>query len=176
MSGPLALAILPDRDAGHAIADRRRRPRLDDPIADKHRKIVSDIAEAFQTTGRYLMKSIKVFSKAILLSGILALGSGTLRAETISQTGSVTVIRGVDDAATADQRQVSRGRSGVTVFRGTSNESAEAPAAPVFLPTTQFNGGENLWIHDAAGNDVTACSLWYDIYGNRTVRCSSSQY
>jgi hypothetical protein len=122
------------------------------------------------------MKSIKVFSKAILLSGIIVLGSSTLRAETISQSGGVTVIRGVDDAATADQRQVSRERSGVAVFRGRSNGSAAASAAPIYLPTTQFNGGENLWIHDASGNEVTACSLWYDDYGNRTVRCSSSQY
>jgi hypothetical protein len=122
------------------------------------------------------MKSIKVFTKTILLSGIVALASAPLHAETVSQTGSVTVVRGVDDAATADQRQVSRGRSGVTVFRGTSNEPAAAPAAPVYLPQTQITGGQNLWIHDAAGNDVTACSLWYDEYGNRTVRCSSSQY
>jgi hypothetical protein len=125
------------------------------------------------------MKSIKVFSKAILLSGVIALGSVTLHAETISQAGSVTVIRGVDNAATADQRQVSRGRSGVTVFRGTSSEAAPAPAAPaipVSQPQVQINGGENLWIHDASGREVTACSLWYDEYGNRTVRCSSSPY
>ena len=124
------------------------------------------------------MKSIKVFSKAILLSGVIALGSAPLHAETVSQSGGVTVIRGVDDAATADQRQVSRGRSGVMVFRGTSSETPAAPAAapaPV-VPVTQFNGGENLWIHDAAGHEVTACSLWYNEYGYRTVRCRSSPY
>ena len=56
------------------------------------------------------MKSIKVFSKAILLSGFVVLGSAMGHAETVSQSGGVTVIRGVDNAGSAEQRQESRGR------------------------------------------------------------------
>ena len=124
------------------------------------------------------MKPIKAFSKAILLPAVVVFGSSGLHAETISQSNGVTVIRGVDDADSAAQRQTSRGRAGVTVFRGVSNTAAhvtvppEAPAAP----RLQVTGGRNLWLYDADGKQITACSLWYDSYGNRFVRCDSDQY
>ena len=122
------------------------------------------------------MKSINVFSKAILLSAVVVFGSAGVRAETVSQSNGVTVIRGVDDAATAAQRQTSRGRSGVTVFRGTSTPPETAAAVAEAPQPQQVMGGRHLWIYDPTQNEVTACSLRYDMYGNRTVRCSSDRY
>jgi hypothetical protein len=121
------------------------------------------------------MESIKVFSKALLLCGCVAAASGTLAAQTISQNAGVTTVRGNDSADAATQRQTSRGRAGVAVFRG------ESAAVPIPAPTpsaapaapTQIVGGQNLWIHNAGANEVTACSIWYDYYGRRTVQCSS---
>jgi len=123
------------------------------------------------------MKSIKVFSKAILLSGLVVFGSGTGHAETVSQSGGVTVIRGVDDAGTAEQRQESRGRLGIAVFRGASDPSgfAAAPAAPAMMAPQQVTGGRHLWIRDPANGTVTACGVRYDLYGNRYVQCDSTQ-
>ena len=120
------------------------------------------------------MDTIKAFSKAILFCGCAIVAAGPLHAETISQDGGVTVVRGADDAETAAQRQVSRGRSGVAVFRGESSSATaiQQPAAAAPVPT-QILGGQNLWVYDAANSAVTACSLRYDYYGNRTVRCST---
>jgi len=119
------------------------------------------------------MKPIKAFSKAALLAAAVALGSSVLHAETISQSNGVTTVRGVDDAAAAEQRQSSRGRSGVVVFRGASSDAPHAPAAEERPARKRVTSGQNLWIYDPASKEVTACSLWYDFYGNRTVRCSS---
>jgi len=119
------------------------------------------------------MKPIKAFSKATLLAAAFVLGSSVLHAETISQSNGVTTIRGVDDAAAAEQRQSSRGRSGVVVFRGASSDTPQAPAVEERPARKRVTSGQNLWIYDPASKEVTACSLWYDFYGNRTVRCSS---
>jgi hypothetical protein len=124
------------------------------------------------------MKPIKAFSKAILLSAVVAFGSGGLHAETISQSNGVTVIRGVDDADSAAQRQTSRGRTGITVFRGVSSPTAHAavpPEAPA-MQRLQVTSGKNLWLYDADSKQITACSFWYDVYGNRFVRCDSDRY
>jgi hypothetical protein len=119
------------------------------------------------------MKPIKAFSKAALLSAAVVFGSTVLHAETISQSNGVTTVRGVDDAASAEQRQSSRGRSGVVVFRGASSDAPQAPASEQRPAGTRVLSGQNLWIYDLANKEVTACSLRYDFYGNRTVRCSS---
>jgi hypothetical protein len=122
------------------------------------------------------MKSINAFSKALLLCGCAVAAPGVLQAETVSQSAGVTIVRGADDAESAAQRQSSRGRDGVAVFRGESSNQYDNQAntrAPVSMAPTQVVGGQNLWLHDANTNTVTACSLWYDFYGNRTVRCGS---
>ncbi len=123
------------------------------------------------------MKPIKVFSKAILLSGLVVFGSGMGHAETVSQSGGVTVIRGVDDAGTAEQRQESRGRMGIAVFRGASDPSGfvATPAAPAMAAPKLVTGGRHLWVLDPANGDVTACSVRYNLYGNRYVQCDSTQ-
>ena len=125
------------------------------------------------------MKCIKVFSSAFLLLGWAAIGSTTGVAETLSQESGVTVVRGDDSAETAAQRQTTRGRAGVVVFRGQSS-AAPAPHSPPTVvhqePPKQVVGGENLWIRDTQSGEVTACSLRYDFYGNRTVRCSPDRY
>jgi hypothetical protein len=124
------------------------------------------------------MRPIKAFSKAVLLCAAVALGSGGLHAETVTQSNGVTTIRGVDDAEAAAQRQTSRGRDGVAVFRGASTPSAETalvPEAPA-APRVHVTSGRNLWLYDGENNQVTACTLWYDSYGQRYVRCDSDQY
>ena len=125
------------------------------------------------------MKCIKVFSSAFLLLGWAAIGSTAGYAETLSQEAGVTVVRGEDSADRSAQRQTTRGRAGVVVFRGQSSAAPAAQSAPTAVyqePPRQIVGGENLWIHDPQSGDVTACSLRYDFYGNRTVRCSSDRY
>lgn len=120
------------------------------------------------------MKLVNAFSKALLLGGGLVLASSPLLAETITQSSGVTVVRGADDAEAAAQRQTSRGRTGVSVFRGESATGPQAGApAPLAVPAgiSQLVGGQNLWVHDAATNTVTACNLRYDAYGNQNVRC-----
>lgn len=120
------------------------------------------------------MNSIKVFSKALLICACTVAVAGVLHAETVSQVGNVTVIRGVDDAATAAQRRASRGRSGVVIFRGESI-AAETPARPAVrdaMPMPQMVGGQNVWLRDPETGSISACSLRYDYYGNRNVRCS----
>ncbi len=120
------------------------------------------------------MDTIKAFSRVLLLCGCAVAGSGALHAETITRDAGVTVVRGADDAATAAQRNVSRARAGIAVFRGESTATA-ASEAPVALPAPaprQVVGGQNLWVYDAGTGEATACSLRYDIYGNRNVRCS----
>lgn len=124
------------------------------------------------------MKPVNAFSKALLLCGGLVLASGSIHAETITQNAGVTVVRGIDNADAAAQRQTSRARAGVSVFRGES-ASAPQPAAPA--PATapvgvsQVVGGQNLWIHDSATGAVTACNLRYNAYGNQRVRCHTQQ-
>jgi len=121
------------------------------------------------------MESIKAFSKALLLCGCVIAASGPLEAQTITQNGGVTTVRGNDSADAAAQRQTTRGRTGVAVFRGESvTIPVPAPTASAVQPApAQIVGGQNLWIHNADANEVTACSLWYDYYGRRTVQCSS---
>lgn len=120
------------------------------------------------------MDLFKALSKTALVCGCIIAGTGALHAETISQDAGVTVIRGVDDASSAALRRAARGRSGVTVFRGESApaETAAPPAPEAVAAPTLLVGGQNLWVYDAADSTVTACSLRYDIYGNRAVRCS----
>jgi hypothetical protein len=119
------------------------------------------------------MDTINAFSRALLLCGCTVVASGALHAETITRDAGVTVVRGVDDPASAAQRSVSRGRAGVTVFRGetTANAAPRAPAAAP-APRQMIVGGQNLWVYDAESGEVTACSLRYDVYGNRKVRCT----
>lgn len=122
------------------------------------------------------MKLVNAFSKAFLLCAGLVLASSSLQAETITQSSGVTVVRGDDNAEAAAQRQTSRGRAGVSVFRGESTTVPQTSApAPIALPAdiSQLVGGQNLWVHDAATNTVTACNLRYDAYGNQQVRCHS---
>lgn len=125
------------------------------------------------------MESIKAFSKAFLLCGGMIIASGTLQAETISQNSGVTVVRGEDNAEAAAQRQSSRGRAGVAVFRGQSSDvpANTAPVSRVAPPTgtQQIVGGQNLWVHDAGASTVTACNLRYDFYGNQQVRCRAAR-
>jgi hypothetical protein len=120
------------------------------------------------------MDMIKAFSKTALVCGCVIAGAGALHAETISQDSGVTVIRGIDDADTAAQRSSARGRSGVTVFRGEGMpaETAVQPSSAAAAAPSVLIGGKNLWVYDAGDSSVTACSLRYDIYGNRVVRCS----
>jgi len=125
------------------------------------------------------MKSIKAFSKAVLLCGGMIVALSAVQAETISQNAGVSVIRGEDNADAAAQRQNSRGRAGVTIFRGQSTAGA-ANAAPPAVATTgapmqQIVGGQSLWVHDTDTNSVTACNLRYDFYGNQKVLCRSSR-
>jgi len=120
------------------------------------------------------MDTIKAFSRVLLLCGCAVAGPAALHAETVTRDAGVTVIRGADDAASAAQRTQSRGRSGIAVFRGESTQAAAreaAPAQPAAAPS-QVVGGQNLWVYDAGSGEAKACSLRYDIYGNRTVRCS----
>lgn len=124
------------------------------------------------------MKLINAFSKALLLCSGLVLASTALQAETITQSSGVTIVRGDDNADAAAQRRSSRGRAGVAVFRG---ESASVPqssmpaAEPAPANISLVVGGQNLWVHDAGTNAVTACNLRYDAYGNQQVRCHTSQ-
>lgn len=123
------------------------------------------------------MDLFKAFSKAAFVCACVVAGAGTLHAETISQDAGVTVIRGVDDASSAALRHTARERSGVTVFRGESapaEQGAQPPTTEAAAAPTLFIGGQNLWVYDAADSTVTACSLRYDIYGNRAVRCSEN--
>ncbi len=123
------------------------------------------------------MESIKAFSKAAFLSAALAFAPAGLLAETITQSDGVTTIRGVDDAAAANQRQTSRARSGVTVFRGTSVGAQPAPIdVPAPVQPVQVTSGKNLWFYDPATGDITGCSFWYNSYGDRLVRCDSDRY
>lgn len=119
------------------------------------------------------MRAIKLFSKAAVLFTIAVLGASGIRAETITQHNGVTTVRGVDDAETAAQRQLSRGRSGVVVFRGASRVVEPAPEAAEATLPQRVTGGRNLWIYEPASQQVTACSLRRNIYGERVVRCSS---
>jgi len=118
------------------------------------------------------MDTIKAFSRAFLLCGCVV-ASGTLHAETVTQDSGVSVVRGADDAAAAAQRSQSRGRAGVAVFRGESAPNAAPDAPPAPAPKIIVSG-QNLWIYDAGTGEATACSLRYDVYGNRNVRCSDS--
>jgi len=120
------------------------------------------------------MDTIKAFSKALLLCGCVITAPGALHAETISQDAGVTIVRGADDAATAAQRNISRGRSGVTIFRGQSASapSDQEPAIMAGPAPTLLIGGQNLWIYEAGADAPIACSLRYDVYGNEKVVCA----
>lgn len=118
------------------------------------------------------MKPINVFSRAAVLAAVLAFGPAHLHAETISQNNGVTTIRGVDDADAAEQRLISRGRSGVTVFRGSSNALPPAPIVEDRPAPLQVHAGQRLWIYDANNDQVSACSIWYDYYGIPGVVCT----
>lgn len=117
------------------------------------------------------MKIVQLATAVSILVIPAIVGSASATAQTITQNGGVSVHRGID--AAADQRRVSKARSGVTVYRGSSNTPApvSAPAEP--QPQLQVRGGKNLWIVDPASGEVVGCDLRRTFYGTREVRCSS---
>lgn len=119
------------------------------------------------------MKIIRLATVVSMLIVPAIVSSASAIAQTVTQNAGVSVHRGVDTAA--DQRRVTKARSGVTVYRGSS--SAPAPATtPVRAESKlQIRGGNNLWIVDPTSGEVVGCDLRRTVYGTRKVRCSSDR-
>ena len=94
-------------------------------------------------------------------------------AQTVTRAQGVTVFRGLDAPSDGSERRLVQSPSGVAVYRGTSplpassNQNAPAPSREI------ITSGRNLWVVDPESGGVTACSIWYDFYGNRVSRCTS---
>lgn len=119
---------------------------------------------------------MKIIRLAIAVSMLVApaiVGSVSATAQTVTQNAGVSVHRGVDTAA--DQRRVSKARSGVTVYRGSSNAPAPVSAPAERQPQLQVHGGDKLWIVDPNNGGVVGCEMYYTVYGTREVRCSSDR-
>lgn len=121
------------------------------------------------------MKAFTCLGATVLCAGLI-LAAPTASAQAVSE-GGVTVVRGVDAHEGAQTRRSSR-EGGATVFRGTRGPTpAEAAAAPVSAPpAVHALAGKNLWFVDPQRTKVTACSLQYDVYGQRQVGCTSDRY
>lgn len=119
------------------------------------------------------MKIIRLATAVSMLVVPAIVGSTSAIGQTVAQNAGVSVHRGVDSAA--DQRRVTKARSGVTVYRGSSNAPAPASKSARTQPPLQVRGGDNLWIVDPASGEVVGCDLRRTVYGTRKVRCSSDR-
>lgn len=119
------------------------------------------------------MKIIRLATAVSMLVVPALVSSPSAIAQTITQNAGVSVHRGVD--AAADQRRVTKSRSGVTVHRGTSSERTPAATPIRAQPKVQVRAGKNLWIVDPASGEVVGCDLRRTVYGTRKVRCSSDR-
>ena len=119
------------------------------------------------------MKIVQLATAVSMLVVPALVGAVSAAAQTITQDAGASVHRGVD--TDANQRRVTKTRSGVTVYRGQS--SGPAPkASPVRAePRVQVRGGKNLWVVDTASGEVVGCDLRRTAYGTRRVRCSSDR-
>ena len=118
------------------------------------------------------MQIIRLLAATFVATAVA--GADTVSAQSASTTSGVTVVRGIDSGG-VQPPTVTRSR-GVSVYRSatpapTVPDATAAEAPPVFI-----QGGENLWIVEPESGDVSACSLRYDYYGERQVRCTSDQY
>ena len=120
------------------------------------------------------MQMTRTLAAVFVLSAMAIAGSGMASAQSVSTAAGVTVVRGIDGDNSQPPRVV-RSRSGVTIYRSESAAPAPEATGPAEAPL-QILGGRNLWIVDPESGEVSACSLWYDFYGERTVRCTSDQY
>jgi hypothetical protein len=119
------------------------------------------------------MKIIRLATAVSMLVVPAIVSSASAIAQTVTQNAGVSVHRGVD--AAADQRRVTKARSDVTVYRGSSNTPAPASAPVQTQPQLQARGGDKLWIVDPDNGNVVGCELYYTYYGTREVRCSSDR-
>jgi hypothetical protein len=117
------------------------------------------------------MKIIRLATVVSMLIVPAIVSSASAIAQTVTQNAGVSVHRGVDTAA--DQRRVTKARSGVTVYRGSSSAPATTPVRA--QSKFQIRGGNNLWIVDPTSGEVVACDLRRTVYGTREVRCSSDR-
>ena len=49
----------------------------------------------------------------------------------------------------------------------------EEPPAPDTTSRQIIKSGEQLWFYDPQTGEMAACSLQYNVYGNRVVRCGT---
>ena len=120
------------------------------------------------------MQIPRMLAAAFIATAVAVVSADTVSAQSASSSAGVTVVRGIDSGG-VQPPTVTRSR-GVSVYRSatpapTAPEATTTEAPPVFI-----QGGENLWIVEPESGDVSACSLRYDYYGQRHVRCTSEQY
>ncbi len=119
------------------------------------------------------MKIIRLATMVSILVIPAIVSSASAIAQTVTQNAGVSVHRGVD--AAADQRRVTKARSGVTVYRGSSSAPAPTTTPVRAQSKLQIRSGNNLWIVDPASGEVVGCDLRRTVYGTRKVRCSSDR-
>lgn len=109
--------------------------------------------------------------------GITLIADTGVQAQSVTQSGQVTVVRGNDHPGDRRQHRTSRGEGGVLVVRGNRRISRQAPQPPQRANKIRTQvGGEKIWFVDPAKNRVVGCDLQRDVYGKRYVDCASGGY
>lgn len=121
------------------------------------------------------MQMTRTLAAAFIVTAIAVVGGNTTNAQSVTKSAGVTVVRGMDGSG-AQAPNARSSQAGVSIYRGTSPAPARAEPTQAAAPPAYIQGGENLWIVDPENDNISACSLRYDIYGNRNVRCSSDRY
>ena len=112
--------------------------------------------------------------------GATLIAGTSVRAQSVTQSGEVTVVRGNDHPGHRRQYQSSPGESGVTVVRGNQRTAPQPPQPPQRTQgandaPTQI-GGRFLWFVHPTQNRVVGCSIQFNVYGKRYVDCTHGDY
>ncbi len=119
------------------------------------------------------MKIVQLATAVSMLVVPAIVGSASASAQTVTKNAGVSVHRGFD--VDAEQRSVTKTRSGVTVHRGGTSKRTPKASAARAQSKVQVRGGRNLWVVDTASGEVVGCDLRRTVYGTRRVRCSSDR-
>ncbi len=112
--------------------------------------------------------------------GVTLIAGTSVRAQSVTQSGEVTVVRGNDHSGDRRQYRSSPDESGVTVVRGNQRTTQQTPQPP--QPTQGANnaptriGGRYLWFVHPTQNRVVGCSIQFNVYGKRYVDCTHGDY
>ena len=120
------------------------------------------------------MQMTRTLAAAVVSAAVVIAGANAVSAQSASTSAGVTVIRGINSGS-SQPPTVTRSQ-GVSVYRSATPTPTVPDTTAEDAPPTLVQSGKNLWFVDPSNGDVSACSLRYDFYGERQIRCTSDRY